>query len=140
MEKYPTPIETLQKFKGKEIIVELKNKEIIYGELIAFDLSTNLTLKTAEGTRFIQGSSVNLLYSKEEKEATESEVKEETLSEPETPSESEAETNEETPAEEKATEEAETTEDPAEEAAEPKEAEETEVAEEVQEKEEDKTE
>lgn len=83
MEKYPTPIETLHKFKGREIIVELRNKETICGELVAFDLSTNLTLKTAEGTRFFQGSSVNLLYSKEEKEATEAEVKEETIKEAE---------------------------------------------------------
>ncbi|MCK5026078.1 MAG: hypothetical protein KAS15_05775 [Nanoarchaeota archaeon] len=89
MEKYPTPIETLHKFRGKEIIVELRNKETICGELVAFDLSTNLTLKTAEGTRFFQGNSVNLIYSKKETESTGAEVKEETLSEPETPQEAE---------------------------------------------------
>lgn len=89
MEKYPTPIETLQNFRGKEIIVELKNKETVCGELIAFDLSTNLTLNTADGTRFLQGNSVNILYSKKETESTGAEVKEETLSEPETPKETE---------------------------------------------------
>ena len=89
MEKYPTPIETLQEFRGKEIIVELKNKEIVCGELIAFDLSTNLTLKTAECTRFLQGNSVNILYSKKETESTGDGVKEETLSEPETPKKTE---------------------------------------------------
>ncbi|MEA3514728.1 MAG: LSM domain-containing protein [Nanoarchaeota archaeon] len=89
MEKYPTPIETLHEFKGREIIVELRNKETICGELVAFDLSTNLTLKTAEGTRFFQGSSVNILYSKNETESTGTEVKEESPSEPETPKEAE---------------------------------------------------
>lgn len=68
-EKYPTPIETLQKLKGKEVIVELKNKDNISGKLIAFDLYTNITLDTAKGTRFLQGTSVSLLFAKETNEA-----------------------------------------------------------------------
>ena len=139
MEKYPTPIETLMKFKGQEITVELRNKEKVRGELVAFDLSTNLTLETSEGTRFIQGSSVNFVYGQEDEivaeateEAKEPAKEEAEAKEVETPTEAEtAEKETEPEVKEEATAEEET---PTEETPEPKEAEETEVAEEVSEK------
>lgn len=64
MAEYPTPIETLQKLKGKQVYVELKNRKSVEGKLVAFDLYTNITLETEHGTRFIQGGLVNTLSGK----------------------------------------------------------------------------
>ncbi len=64
-EKYPTPIETLHKLKGSEVVVELRNKEKVSGKLVAFDLYINITLDTDKGTRFLQGTSVNIIYRKD---------------------------------------------------------------------------
>jgi small nuclear ribonucleoprotein (snRNP)-like protein len=80
MEEYPTPIQTLHGLKGKEVTVELKSGEHVTGSLIAFDLYTNITVETDNGTRFLQGTSVNFVYGGKHVEAL-SEKKEEASSE-----------------------------------------------------------
>ena len=53
------PLDILNQFKGKTIIVELKNDEKIYkGNLIAFDIHTNLVIDS----NFIHGVKVALIY------------------------------------------------------------------------------
>ena len=89
MEQYEQPINTLHKLKGKEVSVELKNKERVDGKLTAFDLYTNITLETSTGTRFIQGGLVSFIFEKDKEKSPEEEpedskpVEEEPEEEPE---------------------------------------------------------
>jgi len=53
------PFDILNQFKGETIIVELKNSKSIYkGNLIAFDIHTNLFIDS----NFIHGTKVALIY------------------------------------------------------------------------------
>ena len=53
------PFDTLNQFKDKTIVVELKSDGIIYkGKLTAFDMHTNLSIDS----NFIHGAKVALIY------------------------------------------------------------------------------
>jgi small nuclear ribonucleoprotein (snRNP)-like protein len=65
MEQFPQPIQALHDMRNKVVVVETKLGEKVEGKLVAFDLYTNITLNTGDGTRFIQGGTVNFVYLKD---------------------------------------------------------------------------
>jgi len=68
----PRPLDMLNKARGKGVIVELKNKTEIVGNLVSFDIHVNLVLDDAEerengetkrklGNVFIRGDTIILI-------------------------------------------------------------------------------
>jgi small nuclear ribonucleoprotein (snRNP)-like protein len=53
------PIDALNFLRGTQVRVDLKDGNIVEGKLIAFDLTTNITLEVDGGTKLIQGKNVS---------------------------------------------------------------------------------
>lgn len=56
------PLATLAALKGKKITVLLKGNKEISGILIAYDLSTNITLEIEGKHQLIQGNTVTAVF------------------------------------------------------------------------------
>ena len=52
------PIDALNFLRGSQVRVDLKDGNIIEGKLVAFDLTTNITIEVDGGNRLIQGKNV----------------------------------------------------------------------------------
>jgi len=66
------PLDTLNRARGKQVIVELKNNKQYVGKLIAFDIHINVVLENAEerqdgetkrkmGSVFLRGDTIIML-------------------------------------------------------------------------------
>jgi small nuclear ribonucleoprotein (snRNP)-like protein len=52
------PIDALNFLRGSQVRIDLKDGNIIQGKLIAFDLTTNITLEIDGKNQLIQGKNV----------------------------------------------------------------------------------
>lgn len=57
--KIERPIDFLNELKGHRVIVKLKGSDnLLYGELITFDIHINLLVKCEDGLTFIKGDNI----------------------------------------------------------------------------------
>lgn len=59
------PLDALNYFKGKDVVVATKFQGILEGKLVAFDLNINLYLKVQGETKYIPGLSLTDISLKE---------------------------------------------------------------------------
>lgn len=55
------PSDIISKLAGKEVTAELKDGNVVKGELLSFDENSNIEIKVGDNTKFIQGESISIL-------------------------------------------------------------------------------
>jgi len=62
---YPKPLDTLNRFKGQIVSVDLRDGQKVTGKMLSFDLSINMGMDVRGTIQFIKGEKVVIVYQDE---------------------------------------------------------------------------